>query len=420
MVFVLIFILLLLYRLFRRFSKYKALNNLAHGTAQLGIRASMALMIVFIVLSQTLGVQVILGTFLAGILVGLVNDQGKTDIFNKLDAIGFGFLIPIFFIMVGVQFTIRSLLTDSKALLLLPLLFVSTYLFKGLPLLLLRLKYPWRLTLSGAALLTTQMSVTVAAAAVGLKIGAISPGVDTAIILVAMLTSVISPVMFGKLLPSRMPTNEKYVVIVGNSPGAQLLIDQLKEKKRLFRWMRDKNSVLSWILRQEHVDTSVDVEELDIELESVRALVAYTNDDDANIEIATASAELGIPSVTCIIHDLKQFQGHSSNASFVAVNPQFAVITLIDQVMNYPISTQLLEAPGSLQIQEVRISSRALHGMRLMDMHFPGRLLVMSILREGTQIVPNGQTELRVGDTVVVVGDKDHVAEFIRMAITSR
>ena len=417
LVFVLIFILLLLYRLFRRFSKYKALNNLAHGTAQLGIRASMALMIIFIVLSQTLGVQVILGTFLAGILVGLVNDQGKTDIFNKLDAIGFGFLIPIFFIMVGVQFNIRSLLTDPKALLLLPLLFVSTYIFKGLPILLLRLKYPWRLTLSGAALLTTQMSVTVAAAAVGLKIGAISPGVDTAIILVAMLTSVISPIIFGKLLPDRMPTNEKYVVIVGNSPGAQLLIDQLKEKGRLFRWIRNKNSALSWILQPEHVDTSGEPEETDIELENVRALVAYTNDDDANIEIATASVDLGIESVTCCIHDLKKFQDNSQNARFVSINPQFATIAFIDQVMNYPISTQLIEAPGSLQIQEVKIASRALHGMSLMNMRFPGRLLVMSILREGTQIVPNGQTELLVGDTVVVVGDKDNVAEFIRMAL---
>ena len=419
LVFVLIFILLLLYRLFRRFSKYKALNNLAHGTAQLGIRASMALMIIFIVLSQTLGVQVILGTFLAGILVGLVNDQGKTDIFNKLDAIGFGFLIPIFFIMVGVQFNIRSLLTDPKALLLLPLLFVSTYIFKGLPILLLRLKYPWRLTLSGAALLTTQMSVTVAAAAVGLKIGAISPGVDTAIILVAMLTSVISPIMFGKLLPDRMPTNEKYVVIVGNSPGAQLLIDQLKEKGRLFRWIRNKNSALSWILQPEHVDTSGEPEESDIELENVRALVAYTNDDDANIEIATASVDLGIESVTCCIHDLKKFQEYSQNARFVSINPQFATIALIDQVMNYPISTQLLEAPGSLQIQEVRISNRVLHGMRLMDMRFPGRLLVMSILREGIQIVPNGQTELMVGDTVVIVGDRDNVSEFIQMALKS-
>ena len=55
-----------------------------------------------------------------------------------------------------------------------------------------------------------------------------------------------------------------------------------------------------------------------------------------------------------------------------------------------------------------------------MDMHFPGRLLVMSILREGTQIVPNGQTELVVGDTVVVVGDQDNVTDFIQMAIILR
>lgn len=415
LVFVLIFILLVLYRVFRRLSKYKAFNNLAHGTAQLGIRASMALMIIFIVLSQTLGVQVILGTFLAGILVGLVNEQGKTDVFNKLDAIGFGFLIPIFFIMVGVQFDIHSLLTDPKALLLLPLLLVATYVFKGLPILLLRLSYPWRLTLSGAALLTTQMSVTVAAAAVGLKIGAISPGVDTAIILVAMLTSVISPVMFGKLLPSRMQAEEKYVVIVGNSPGAQLLVDQLNEKGRTFKWIREKDMALSWLLEQNTLD-NLRAEQLEVELENTRAVVAYTNDDDTNIEIATASVRLGIESVTCFIRDLKKFQEHSQHANFIAINPQFAAVTLIDQVINYPIATRLLEAPDSLQIQEVRITSRSFHGLRLMDIHFPGRLLVMSILREGTQIVPHGQTELMVGDTVVVIGDRENVAEFVQIA----
>lgn len=203
LVFILIFLLIALYHIFLRFPSITAVRNLAHGTAQLGIRASMAIMIIFMALSQTLGVQVILGTFLAGILVGMVNEQEKTDVFHKLDAIGFGFLIPIFFIMVGVNFNLHSLLVDPKALLLLPMLLLATYVFKALPILILRLRYPWRSTLAGAALLTTQMSVTVAAAAVGLKIGAISSGIDTAIILVAMLTAVISPVLFGKLLPSR-------------------------------------------------------------------------------------------------------------------------------------------------------------------------------------------------------------------------
>lgn len=414
LVFVLIFVLLLLYRVFRRFSKYKALNNLAHGTAQLGIRASMALMIVFIVLSQTMGVQVILGTFLAGVLVGLVNEQGKSDIFNKLDAIGFGFLIPIFFIMIGVDFNIRSLLTDPKALLLLPLLLIATYVFKGLPLILLRLRYPWRQTLSGAALLTTQMSVTVAAAAVGLKIGAISPGVDTAIILVAMLTSVISPIVFGKLLPPHMDTKDKYVVVTGSSPGAQLLVEQIKVRGQLFRWIKDKASAENWLFDNEHMAMDAEVE--DISIEHVRALVAYTSDDDLNIRIAQAGVSRGIESVTCFIRDLALFHEHNKDSAFVAVNPQLAAVTLIDQVMNYPISTQLMEAPGGMQIQEVRLTSRSLHRVRLMDMKFPGRLLVMSIFREGTQIVPHGQTELQVGDTVVIVGDRDNIDEFIRTA----
>lgn len=414
LVFVLIFVLLLVYRLFRRFSKYKALNNLAHGTAQLGIRASMALMIIFIVLSQTLGVQVILGTFLAGILVGMVNEQGKTDIFNKLDAIGFGFLIPIFFIMVGVQFDIRSLLTDPKALALLPLLFVAVYLFKGLPILLLRLRHPWRLTLSGAALLTTQMSVTVAAAAVGLKIGAITPGVDTAIILVAMLTSIISPVIFGKLLPRRMHANEKFIVVAGNSPGAHLLVEQLKERGESFKWIRDKNVARSWVQRE--ADTSSEADDSDVTPKDTRALVAYTNDDDVNIEIAKAGVSLGVESVTCFIRDLKRFHEQSQNGQFTAINPQLASVTLISQVMNYPISTRLLEAPESLRIHEVRLTSRKLHARRLMDIKFPGRLLVMSIVRDGTQIVPHGETELMVGDTVVVVGDKENVDEFVQMA----
>ncbi len=416
LVFVLIFVLLLLYRIFRRFSNYKTLNNLAHGTAQLGIRASMALMIVFIVLSQTMGVQVILGTFLAGILVGLVNEHGKSDIFNKLDAIGFGFLIPIFFIMVGVDFNIKSLLTDPKALLLFPLLLVATYVFKGLPIILLHLRYPWRQTLSGAALLTTQMSVTIAASAVGLKIGAISPGVDTAIILVAMLTSIISPVVFGKLLPIQVNTKEKYVVIIGNSPGAQLLVEQIKERGQPYRWIQENEITPKLKFNDEHREKDIKLEGLDICIEDTHALVAYSSDDNLNFQIAQAGVSRGIESVTCFIRDLALFHEYSKNPEFKGVNPQLAAVTLIDQLINYPISTQLMKTPGGMQIQEVRLTSRSLHRVRIMDMRFPGRLLVMSILREGVQIIPYGQTELQVGDIVVIVGDRDNIDEFIQMA----
>ncbi|MCF8566171.1 cation:proton antiporter [Alicyclobacillus tolerans] len=406
LVLVLIFILVLLYFVFRRFSGIVRLRSLAHGTAQLGIRASLALMIVFIVLSQTLGVQVILGTFLAGVFVGLVNDRERSDVYHKLDAIGFGFLIPIFFIMIGVNFDIHSLLADPKALLLLPVLWVATYLFKAIPALLLRLAYPWRQTLAGAALLTTQMSVTVAAAAVGRNIGAISPGVDTAIVLVAMLTSVVSPVLFGKLLPRRTDQAKRQFVLVGNAPEVKLLSDQMQRQREEFQWINTKTVDLH------HPQP---LKQLGINPEETKALVVYSTDDMWNVELSTIASRCGIGTIICGIRDLYLFNRYNDSNAFVAVHPTLSEVTLIDQLMHVPMASRLLQSPD-LKIQEIHVDSRLLNQRRIMDLKLPGTLLIFSIVRDGTQLVPHGQTTLHAGDTLVVVGTNEDVDEFRRMA----
>lgn len=397
LVFILLVVLLVFYRVARRFARFNLLSGLADGTAQLGIRASLALMIVFMVLSQTLGVQVILGTFLAGVLVGLVNDKERSDIRNKLDAIGFGFLIPIFFIMVGVNFNVRSLFSDPKALLLLPILFVATYLFKALPALLLRLRYPWRETLSGASLLTTQMSVTVAAASVGLQIGAIRQGVDTAIILVAMLTSVISPVLFGRLFRPQVDNDVRSCAVVGNMPGASLLVEHIRAHGDGCAWIMD--------YPEENVDWS-----------SVRAMAAYGEDDAKNIAIASAAAAAGVRPALCLIRDLATFHQYQNTENLVPINPQLATVTLIDQLLHYPISTQLLQAPANLQIREIELTNRAFHRVTLMNINLPGNLLILSVVRDGVQVVAHGNTELLVGDTLIVVGSPEDISDFAQIA----
>ncbi|MDP9729106.1 cation:proton antiporter domain-containing protein [Alicyclobacillus tolerans] len=411
LVFVLILILLLLYRLFRRFSGIAAFRNLAHGTAQLGIRASLSLMMIFIVLSETLGVQVILGTFLAGMLVGLVNPRERSDVRSKLDAIGFGFLIPIFFIMVGVDFNFRSLLHDPKALLLLPILFVATYLFKGLPAILLRLRYPWRETLAGSALLTTQMSVTVAAAAVGLKIGAISQGVDTAIILVAMLTSVISPIAFGKLLPKHVQETKKSLWIIGESAGAQLLVEQARERGEDVRWIQPHVGLENEVTLEEIAKKNIGEE-----AGYISGMVLYTEIDQLNLTFAKEAAKAGIQPVICLVRDMALYQENRDETEFVVVQPQFAAVSLVDQLVHYPISTQFLKAPASLQIQEIPLQNRVLHQQRLMKINLPGRLLILSIVRDGEQIVAHGETELHVGDILIVVGSREDIEAFHVMA----
>lgn len=85
-------------------------DDLSHATAQLDTRGALALSVIFIALAQVLGQEVILGAFLAGAIVSLLSADEGSLLRPKLHALGYGFFIPIFFIMVGVDFDLRALL----------------------------------------------------------------------------------------------------------------------------------------------------------------------------------------------------------------------------------------------------------------------------------------------------------------------
>src|SRR5690606_34235143 len=100
------------YLVVRRLSKGSLFTLLGAGTVQIGTRAVFALILFFVVMGETLGAENILGAFLAGVVVSLIAPE-KTFI-RQLDSFGYGFLIPIFFIMVGVNLDLRSLFGDWR------------------------------------------------------------------------------------------------------------------------------------------------------------------------------------------------------------------------------------------------------------------------------------------------------------------
>lgn len=113
--FVLVFVI---YRFAARFIRSKVISRMSGGgTAQIGTRAILALILMLVVLSETLGVESILGAFLAGVIVSLL--RPSRELIHQLESFGYGFLIPIFFIMVGVDLDIPALVTDWKIVLLL-------------------------------------------------------------------------------------------------------------------------------------------------------------------------------------------------------------------------------------------------------------------------------------------------------------
>jgi len=127
----------------------------------------------------------------------------KQELESKISAIGFGFLTPLFFIHVGMQFDIANVLTVDR------LLFTAMLLGVGLMVKILPcLQFPlWGLRLDDGlrcgVLLSARLSLIVAAASIGLEQEFLTPEIKDAIVLLALLTCVIGPVGFKLLIPVR-------------------------------------------------------------------------------------------------------------------------------------------------------------------------------------------------------------------------
>jgi len=105
-----------------------------HSTSQLPIRISVLLVFVLVYLTLKLSLDVLLGAFAAGVVVRLfIPAQDYEPVTSKLEAIGFGFLIPIFFIVSGIHFDLHALVHKPKVLLLVPVFAVLFLLTRGVP-----------------------------------------------------------------------------------------------------------------------------------------------------------------------------------------------------------------------------------------------------------------------------------------------
>ncbi len=169
------------------------------AAAEIRTRLAFALMVFFVVLSQWVGAEVILGAFLSGAAISLISHHESRTLEAKLSAIGFGFLIPIFFINTGANFELAEVTGSPEGLVLVPVLLAAAYLVKMVPALLYARVYGLRGALSAGLLLSSRLSLIIAAAAIGVRVGAVSEAVAAAVILVAVFTCTISPVLFTKV-----------------------------------------------------------------------------------------------------------------------------------------------------------------------------------------------------------------------------
>lgn len=174
----------------------KVFQRLNSGNAQLSIRVALLLVVSFAALAERLGLEVILGAFSAGAILSLVDqDRGANHqaFREKLNAIGYGVFVPIFFVTSGLRLDIRGLLADPASLTLVPVLLAALLLVRGIPAILYRKLLGIRGAISAGLLQATSLSFIVAAVQIGLDLQLISRPFGAALVLVGLLSVLIFP-----------------------------------------------------------------------------------------------------------------------------------------------------------------------------------------------------------------------------------
>ena len=187
------------------------INRLADTTAQIRVRLAVLLLIGLAAIAANLGFEAILGAFIAGALLRVVDpDAERTHpkFRVKLEGIGFGFLIPVFFVTSGITFDLHQLTGHPATLLRVPLFLALLLIVRGVPALLYRSSLTGRETVAAAFLQASSLPVLVAASQIGLAVGAITAANAAALVAAGLVSVLVYPPLALNTLRSvpRRPT----------------------------------------------------------------------------------------------------------------------------------------------------------------------------------------------------------------------
>lgn len=399
----------------KHFKHRSFIETMSKGTIQIDTRAIFALIIILVSLSETVGAENILGAFLAGVLVSLLSPNA--DMVHKLDSFGYGFLIPIFFVMVGVNLDIWSLFQDPKVLILIPLLFIALLVSKVVPAFILRKWYDWNTVLASGFILTSTLSLVIAASAIGERMGIINAQVSGALILVAIITCIVTPIVFKKLFPKTETTVQKQkVAFIGANrmtlPVTRELDPNLYETY-LFHTYQDKNKNENQVSNSAFHISEVENYQIDTlekkNVFDVDILVTSTGEESINSELALYAKEYGVDRVITRVESPELDQKMRDNGIDV-FSVYLSTKTLLKALITSPNVMEILTEKESA-LYQINMNNPLYHGILLRNFPFTGDVIMVRIFRENESLVPHGDTELKLNDHLVVTGSHEYVEE---------
>jgi Kef-type K+ transport system membrane component KefB len=399
-------------RIFKKITFQKA-----HAATQLSMRGAIALVLLFVVIAQFVGGEVvILGAFLSGLLMSFFMSKERSILIIKLEGMGFGFFIPVFFIMVGAKFNPGSLREyDNSLYLFLVLLVILFYAVKMIPSLIWIKRFGKRLSLAAGFLLAAHLGLVIAASSVGLELGAVTPGANASFIIMVAVTAFASPLLYSQVNRKKSFSDDHTIIIGGSSVGV-LLSRRLKMlgKSSLIieidpvRYQEIKSNGLEIILG----DGSLPDIYRKLNLQPVNHIVVITGSIENDMRICSMLREelhheriISIPGNSKIEKQMRGLGVQILDARRIVAS---AIENLILRPSAY---NSLVETYENFTVEDIVLLDHDIEGKRIKDIPFHRDAMIMLVTRGTEKFVPHGDTYIKAGDVMTLFGTGSAIEE---------
>lgn len=395
--------------LLRRFKQpYLWFAKITKSTTQLDIRLAFFLIFALVTVAERVGAENILGAFLAGVVMKLLEPSEATK--DKLTSIGYGFFIPIFFIMTGVGLNLRSLFAHPSSLMLLPVLVIFLFIAK-VPVLLTYVRYfQKKNAFAGGFLTATTITIVLPTLQVARKLHAITSTQSDAFILAAVIVCILSPIVFNSnfvLLPEDK-IKEKVAIVGANAVTVPVAHDLHANWYSVKMFTDKKNQYKTYDSRVENLTFLPNLDEETLEKDGVfdgDIVVAANRTDEDNIKIARMAKEKGINRVIARLSEVDSKTLTEFNEKGIEVfNSTNVHAALMRAMIESPTVYRIMTDTKNI-LYSVKVKNTHYTGRQLMDLEFIDQITVSRIKRGDEWLIPRGATVIEQGDILVFSGE---------------
>lgn len=174
-----------------------------HTSGQLGVRLVVLALVAMVWFAAEIGLDVLIGAFAGGMVVRLyassTSPRAVETVESKLHGLGFGFLVPVFFVVTGMQFDVHSLVDQPGALAVVPASLAAFLIVRGLPTALLQRQLTPSDRAALALYVSTALPLIVVVTTIGVQTDRLRTSSAAALVAAAMVSVVLFPLVAGAL-----------------------------------------------------------------------------------------------------------------------------------------------------------------------------------------------------------------------------